>query len=942
MGIQRYPLLLWGRSFGFLLLFFYVNSVALSQQKITSGKITPELTDSLSGAAITAIGYGIQKQGAVTGSVSTVRSNRFNQGNIQNPIQLIQGKVSGLSITKPGGDPNGSYYMRLRGLNTIYCSTQPLIVIDGMPGESPDNVDPNDIESIDVLKDGSASAIYGIRGSAGVLLITTRKGKKGRAIIDYKVYVTAENVAKNEPAMNASEWRALSNETGLGTDYGTSTNWFSEIEQTALSQVHHLSMSGGNDKTSYRVSVNYRNGEGVLINTGYNQLNGRFNLTQTALNDRLTLDLNLGATERMSQYGFTDAFYYASIFNPTAPVKNSDPAYEKYDGYFQLETFDLHNPVSMLELNKNDGKNNILDLSLRGTFEILDGLDIDAFYSIQSGASLGGQYYDKNDQWGGLYYGGMDRNGLALRQEDNKTSHLFESVIRYKGDLASSFAITALAGYSYQDFTNEGFYTEGGDFLTDAFTYNNLAAALDFKNGIGTVTSYKNSNNLIAFFGRVNLDIKSTWFINASARYEGSSRFGANNKWGLFPAFGAGMDLAQLINAGFMNQLKLRAGYGVTGNQPGNSYMSLQRMGPQGNSYYNGRFIPQYALVSNANPDLKWERKGEFNAGLDFSLFKSKLSGSFDLYASKTTDILFPYEVPIPPNPYNIVWMNIGEMNNSGLELTLNYNMVKKQDFSYDITLTHSNIFKNNLVSLSGTYNGTALHYGTRWLGSVYRSCCEPFANSAEGQPIGELLAFVADGIDPDGNMNYVDQNQDGSISLYDKTIVGNGLPKFLLGFGNTISYKNWDLNIFFRGVFRHYLVNAYRLIYEVPNRIEDYNLARTAADMRSPETGVLLKFSLPVTNLVIENASFVSLDNLSLGYNFSLSNSSLFTKIRLYLAGNNLFYLTHYKGPDPNPRYISNDPFMGTQSSPLVPGVDGRTDWYRTRSVSFGSNIVF
>ena len=279
--------------------------------------------------------------------------------------------------------------------------------------------------------------------------------------------------------MNSKEWKALNSELGgVGTDSGANTNWFREIEQTAFSQAHNLSISGGTDKTSYRASVNYRQGEGVEINTGYNQLNGRINISQKALNDKLTLDLNMGATERQSQYGFTEGFRYASIFNPTSPVKSNDPAYAKYDGYFQQVVFDYYNPVSILKLNTNEGKNRILNLSLKGTYEIVKGLSVDAFYSIQNSGDLKGVYYSKADYWGGII-----RNGLASRTADNYASKLFESTLHYNGDVTSALNISALGGYSYQDFTNEGFYARGGNFLTDDFSFNNLGAALDFKNG---------------------------------------------------------------------------------------------------------------------------------------------------------------------------------------------------------------------------------------------------------------------------------------------------------------------------------------------------------------------------------------------------------------------------------------------------------------------------
>jgi iron complex outermembrane receptor protein len=890
-------------------------------------------------------GYGTQKKREVTSSITSVKSDEFNKGSVNSPVALIEGKVSGLSISKPGGNPNGTYDIRLRGMSTIGANLGPLVIIDGVIGGDLNNVDPNDIESINVLKDGSAAAIYGTRGSSGVILVQTKKGKKGTAVIDYNVYASAEMVAKNTNVMTAAQWRAMSGEVGLGKDFGFSTDWFKQIEQTAFSQTHNLAMSGGSDKTSYRASVNYRNNEGIMITTGNQQLNGRINLTQKALNDKFTLDVNLGATENNKQLGHDDAFRYASIYNPTAPVMSRDTSINKdfgtakYAGYFQQVLFDYYNPVAILKLDQQNQKDRLLNVSAKASYEIVKGLSIDAFYSFQTANQHRMEYMSKYD-----YFGGLNRNGLATVQDDNQESKLFESTVHYMGDVTSALNLTLLGGYSYQEFVNDESYLQAGNFLTDNFTVNNLAAALDWNNGKGTVTSYKNSNKLIAFFGRVNLNINSTFFVSASARYEGSSRFGSANKWGLFPAIGGGADLSKMINIDFIDNLKVRVNYGITGNQPKDSYLSLLRLGPQGNFFYNGTFVPGYSPVSNANTDLKWEKKGEFDAGFDFSVFNSKLSGSFDFYTRTTKDLLFQYGVPVPPNLYNQAWLNLGKIKSSGLELTLNYNVIRKGDFNYSIALTPSYILENTLVSLSGTFNGAELKYGRQELadmGSPGQNGT-PIAVVEEGKPLGQILSYVYEGIDASGKFIFKDVNGDGSISAADRTVTGNGLPKFLIGFGNTLTYKNWDLNIFFRGVFGHDLVNSFRAFYEVPAYITSYNLPKTTTDLRSPDGKLLAVTSGTLSSKYVEKADFVSLDNMALGYNFTLPKSSVFSKIRLYLAGNNLFYITKYTGVDPNPRYTDSDRTLGTFDSPLVTGIDRRNTWFRTRSVTFGANFVF
>jgi TonB-dependent starch-binding outer membrane protein SusC len=915
------------------------TSIGYAPQNIVVGNqtsITVILTEDVMALdEIVVIGYGTQKKKELTSAISNVKSEEFNKGSVNNPAQLVQGKVAGLSISKPGGNPNQGYSMRLRGMSTIGANTQPLVVIDGVVGGSLDNVDPNDIESMDVLKDGSAAAIYGTRGSSGVIIVTTKKGRRGTAHIDYNGMVTMESVGKYPDIMTSDQWRDLSDEVGAGTDFGYDTDWFEETTRTALQQSHNLSMSGGTDKTTYMASFNYRDGDGVAINTGYSNLNGRLNLSQKALNDRLTVDLNIGATQRESQYGFEEAFRYATIYNPTAPVRSDDPAYDIYDGYFQQVLFDYYNPVAMLEQNVNNGKDQRINVALKGSYEIIDGLKIDAFYSVQNENFVKGVYRDKNS-----YGVGMDRNGLARREYDENSFQLFESTINYVTDISGA-NLTVLAGYSHQNFNYEGFHAEGGDFITDAFTYNNLVTAKDFNEGIGEVQSYRNANTLAAFFGRVNLNVTDSWFLTASARYEGSSRFGTGNKWGLFPAVGAGVDLANILDIASMDNLKLRVSYGITGNQPSDSYLSLMRLGiPDGGAsfFYNGEFIPGYQPISNANEDLGWEKKGEFDIGVDFSLLDGQLYGSFDFYTRSTTDLLFEYQVPVPPNLYEYAWLNLGEIKNSGLELTLSWNAVQAGDFSWSTTITPTYLLKNEIVSLSGTYNGAELSYGVRTLGNMGSPGQNqtPLVRAEEGQPIGQLLGQTFVEIDADGDLILQDTNEDGTVDELDRVIVGNGLPKAEFGWANNFKYKNFDMNIFFRGVLGHDLNNTFRGFYEVPQVITSYNLPVSATDMRNEETGVLMNSTSNVlSDIHIEDASFVALDNMSIGYTFDMSGNNAFRNIRVFVAGNNLLYITKYKGVDPSPRYDDG-------GDVLIPGIDRRNTWFRTRSVSLGVNLGF
>jgi TonB-dependent starch-binding outer membrane protein SusC len=893
------------RSIISFILVFVTLSLASGQKKTSPQKLSAE-ADSLKPAIDSInLSYGRQKKNEIDGSVIIIKSDEFNKGYIEDPLQLIQGKVAGLSISKAGSDPNMEFQIRLRGLNSITGTTNPLIIIDGVTDGSLSNVDPNDIESIEVLK-GGAAAIYGLRGSAGVIMVKTKRGKSGTFHVEYNGYTSAETVAKTSPAMNAGQWRSLSKLTGYGTDFKNNTNWFNELTRPAISVVQNIALSGGTNETTYRAAFNFRKGDGIMINTGYTQFNGRVNLTQKALKDKLTLDLNLGATQRKSENGFSDAFTYASIFNPTSPVRSSDPAYAIYDGYFQQSLFNYYNPVAIEELDKNEVTHRIYNASLKGEYEIISGLKVDALYSIQKSGQITGIYYDKKD-----YYTGFNRNGFASKQQDSSSFRLFESTISFTRNITQSVNLSILGGYANQEFKNGASLTQGGNFPTDNYSYNNLKDAVYYNK---TSLGYSRSL-LIAYFGRINLNINDMFFLSGSGRYEGSSRLGSNNKWSLLPSVGGGVDLSRFLHFKSSDILKLRVDYSVSGNLP---------------------------IPTNISINLKAEKKGELDAGLDFSLFKASMSGSFDFYTSTTTGLINQY--PSPILPFYPVMLNLGKLTSSGLELSVKYDLIKKSDFSYCLSIISSYNIKNN-ISRVGTINGARIAFGSQDLGDMGSPGQNqtPLIRVQDGKPVGQLIALVYKGIDTNGNMIIADQNNDGIINASDRQVVGNGLPKFLLGLCNTFTYNKWDLSLFFRGIFGHDLINSYRALFEVPNYMTSYNLPETTADMRNPSNGRLLNATPGTfTSIDVENASFVSLDNMSLGYSFGLPESKHISKIKLYLAGNNIFYITRYKGADPNPRYTDTDIDNGTFNNPLVPGVDRTNTWPRTRSVTFGANIVF
>ncbi len=888
-----------------------------------SGKPMPL---SLSDSYRTELPYGLSFD-YTTNSMVSISDGDFHKGNISDPLQLITGRVAGLDISKAGGDPNTRADVRLRGLNTLYSNPEPLIVIDGVPGASLDNLDPNDIASITVLKDGASAALYGLSGSSGVIVILTRRGTPGKPAVTYKTSLSVEKIARNQPVLNPSEWKQLSEEIHMGQDFGSQTDWFSEIEQTALSQIHHLSLSGGNEHSTYDASMNYRQGEGTLRQTGFNQLNGRIRFSQNGLKNKLLLDVSLSGTVRKASLGFGDAFRYAATYNPTAPVTSEDQAYQAYDGYFQQVLFDCYNPVAMLNLDKNERKTGLLSARMLGTLELIKGVKVQAMYAAESYNSLWGQYYDKNDYWKGT-----QRNGLANRKADEAQNRVFESSLILAFHLSSGISITVNTGYQNRKQSNSGLFAEGGNFTTDAFQFNSLDAATDFNDGFGTVSSYANASASQALFAKTTMQVNELLYFNGGLRYEGSSQLGTDQKWGLFPFAGVALDLTEMIRLSLFSDLRIRSSYGITGNLPAFRNPDLLHTDPSGNYYYESSLI-------GVNPDLTYEKQKSFNAGIDLTLSSSHATFSLDYYHESATDLLFPFEGPVPPE--TISWVNLGKLTGSGMEIALNYPVIHKGRLSYNLSVTASRNFSNTLHNLSAILNGTTVDLGKRDLGSMGSpgQINVPTTRIEENKPVGQLLTLVYKGIDSNGNLLLSDENKDGFVNILDRTVTGNGLPKTLIGIGNEVAFGKWGISAFLRGVFGHRLINSYRAFYEVPYLVSYYNVPEGTPSVRSHQTGNFLNSTTgTLTDQYVENASFLTLENLNVHYTVSLSEKSGIQSIRFDLTGNNLFYLTSYKGSDPNPRYgdIENN------NNPILPGIDRRGSWFRTRSFTLGLSMTF
>lgn len=917
---------------------FATQEIVVGSQSVVSVTLKSDVT-SLSEVVVT--GYGTQEKKELTSAITSVKSADFNKGTVNDPMQLLQGKVAGLAIARPGGDPNGKSTIRLRGIATFGANSEPLIVIDGVIGGSLSTVDPNDIASMDVLKDASAAAIYGSRGGSGVIIITTKTGKVGKMQVSYNGSTNTESIARSIPVMDAATYRKVPG----AVDLGASTDWLKTVTQTSHSQVHNLSVSAGNASTQYRASINYRNANGIAINSGFQQLNARLNLTQKALRDRLTFTLNLSSSSKDAKYGFKESFRYAVLSNPTLPVYDntltSPTAGGLFGGYAERAIFDYFNPLSIAQQGKADGTDSRLLVSLNTEYDFSDfvpGLRASAFYSSQRESDFRAEYYNKTAKFRG--YG---RNGLATQQTDRRNTELFESVVNYQRNI-SSVDLAVVGGYSYQTFFNTGNGMQGGNFLTDAFTYNNMGASLDIANGLGAVGSYANSNKLVAFFGRANINVSNNYFFSLSGRYEGSSRFGANNKWGFFPAASAGVTLSNLVDIPGVNNLKLRVSYGVTGNQPADSYASLQRFGRTGNFFYQGKYGPSYGPISNANPNLKWETKSEIDFGMDFAMLSSKLTGTFDIYQRTTKDLLLNVNVPVPPNLYNQTLVNIGELQNQGIELALNYAAISTAKMTWTTGINFAT-YSTKVVSLSSGGLSAAGEGGVLYranMGSPGQNATS-LVRVKEGENLGQLWGPVQESINTDGTPKFKDLDGNGSYCNcdLDRKVVGNGLPTVTIGWNNTFNFGQFDFNFFLRSAIGHDLYNSYRGFYEnlEPTTINNYNVVNTKYFDPKITKAV-------VNNTHVEKATFLRLDNASLGYNLKIGSGKAISSLRFYVSGQNLFTITGYTGVDPEVRYTdvadSDNGFRPGAEDPLAPGVERRSTYFTTRIYTIGVNLGF
>lgn len=882
------------------------------------------------------IGYGSQDKKEITSAVVGVKPDDFNRGNVSNPTQLLQGKVAGLSITRPGGNPNNGFNIRLRGLSTFGANSSPLIVLDGVIGASLENVDPNDIQSIDVLKDGSAAAIYGARGSSGVILITTTKqGKKeGTTNVTINSFATMDQATNLIPVLSAEEFVARG-----GTNFGSNTDWRQELISDAVSYTTNASVSGSFGNSSYMASVNYRDNNGIVDGVGNERLNTRLNLSQGAMNNRLRFNVNLSFTNVDSESINDAAFRYATIYNPTAPIfqENTQDSRD-FGGYFQRDLFDFYNPVALARQQKFVGETKTALTSYRAEFDILPNLTWSAQYSQDRRNTLSGAFWSLND-----FQVGIGAQGSAERTTYDRSQRILESTLRYETDLSSKLNMTLLGGVGTQYTTTQGFNARVRQFLFDV-GWNNLGAGAIRLGNNTNVFSYANQDQLNSAFGRANFNWDNMIFVSASVRAETYSGFGPNNQTGVFPAFSVGSDFTQIFDMGIFNQFKPRVSYGVTGNLPPSPTLALGVFGNGNRIDLDGDPLTQNDIFvgitqqSNPNRDLKWETKKEFNVGVDFGMFDGKVNGSVDYYTRNISDLLF--NVPVAtggPNPFDpgrfntasSTWVNLADLRAAGFEFAVGVNQIGKGSLKWSPNFNFTIYDKTTIESLSaGELGFDELRFATP--GSPGQNN-NPIIYNRVGQTLGDFYGPRLLGYTEAGQyiLSTTDPNE------FEK--LGNGLPKGEFGFANSFAYGQWTLNVFLRGAWGHDLYNSYRGFYE--NADGASNTWNSVVTDKTP-TSPLVTSTPTFNSSYIEDASFVRLDNMELGYNFKTTSPNL-SSLRVYFAAQNLFTITNYTGIDPEVRINDSENGDGFTTS-LSPGIERRNTYFQTRSFTLGVTVNF
>lgn len=882
------------------------------------------------------IGYGTQKREEVTTAITKIKSEDFVQGNVKSPVQLLQGKVAGLGVSTTSGDPTAGVQLIIRGVTTLTGASQnPLYVIDGIPGGSLYTIAPEDIESIDILKDGSAAAIYGTQGSNGVVLITTKKGKTGKGLsVELNSSFSSDIITKNRDILTADDYFKYKNDTTIlrnslrtlgsfftGLDFGEKTNWIDEITRNGNGQVHSLSVSSGNETSSFISSITYRNQDGTLLNSDRESLAARFSINHSALNNRVRFNFNINNNNFTDHFVYTHAYHTALTMNPTRPVYNPDGTYFEHGTSLMP-----YNPVAVLK-EETDEKKWVQTLySGKITIEPIRGLNITAMGAMQ-------RYNENRDKWSTFQHFNTtvsSQNGNIWKWSALNVDYTAEYTINYAKSIGNH-NLSALGGYSYQLFTNRGSHIYVYDLATEAFDAWELIQAYSNEEGLSNVDAWRSESKLISFFGRLTYNYQQKYLFMASLRRDGSSKFGDNSKWGVFPSVSVGWRINEetfLKNLTFINELKLRAGYGVTGVTPRDPYWSLPLLGfdDSKSSIYNGKIVKGVVPKQNYNPDLHWEEKHELNIGVDFALLGNRISGNLDIFNRTTNDLLYFYQVPKPPNMVDNTWANGATIENKGFEALLTATPVQKSKLRVEVSgnISYS---KSKIVSLSsGVYSVDEIWDG--WTGSPIQQSTHRLA---VGEEVGNFYGWEVDSLNRFGVWYYKTDSM-GSTSTPaggDKRNLGNGIPKIFAGLNTTITYAGFDLYVGLRGAFKFQVYNQYRSHYENLSVLSTRNVPRTTIEPQM--NGYLVRQAPSYNSHYIEDGDFVKIDNITLGYTFTNLHRLMFSKLRIYASVINLHTFTKYKGLDPE---VS---IMG-----LSPGIEFYDTYPKTTTYTMGIKLVF
>ena len=934
-----------------------VSYVGYVTQEVKAGSDVILQEDNALLNEVVVIGYGTQRKGDVTSAVASVKAEDFNAGKIGDAAELVKGKIAGLTVVNSSGDPKAGSSIRLRGITTLVGSLTPLILVDGIEGNL-NTVAPENIASIDVLKDASAAAIYGTRGANGVILITTKSGKRDTpAQVNYNGYASFSKWSKKLDFMDTHD--VIYGKTAqeyLGYD----TDWLAGVTRKAgFKHNHDLNISGGSKNSAYSANISYAKEEGIIRETSNENFKMQMDYTQFIWNDIVKFNLNTLVTrqkytnDNLNGYSHTNPYRQALIHNPSEPVYNEDGSY--YENFNKLQ---YYNPIALINEAFGDTRIRFSQLVGNVTVEPIKGWKTNLMISWGETAAT-------SEDWTSPLHQSLVRegwNGAANKSEGNSVSKNLELTTRYDAQWGEH-RFNSIVGYSYLFKENDGFNAGNQDFSTTAFLWNNLGNGtfINDKDHHAWMGSYKNDSKLVGFFGRISYGYGDKYNALVSIRHEGSSKFGANHKWATFPSVSLGWNI---MNEAFMegtrswlDNLRLRVGYGVTGITPGDNYLAqnIYKFADYGDVLsMDGKWIKTLEVAQNPNPDLKWEVSKEWNFGLDYGFLNNRIHGSLDVYVKTTNDLLFWYNVPMPPNLYSSTLVNVGDMRNTGIELMIEAIPVMTKDFEWTTTLTASHN-KNKLLKLSNDLYETD---NFQEVGGISDPISTETHCMEVGKPLGDFWGLKFVGYDKDGFalVEASDGNGGWTVKQFNANLnnlenrqrLGSGTPKVILGWGNTFRYKNIDLSMQFTSQLGYKILNASRCFYE--NNSIAYNRLKTAADLHpainldgtpyiDPETGQQKMVTMSQSmgqgfwSDHLENGDFLKLSNITLGYTFTPKGalSNYIKKARIYANATNLFCITGYTGIDPE---VDNY-FM-------APGIDDRDKYPVTRNYTVGLSLSF